>query len=301
MMRNSNILFSSILAAAIATSTPTPAIAASYEFVSSVTGIVGKAHSVSALQGEDFASVALTHELGFDALVAANPGINPWFPVAGSTITLPTQHILPDVEQEGIVINLPEMRLYYFDTHNDKVHTYPVGIGRSGWETPIADVKVTAVEHNPAWRPPQSIIDEYQEAGLKLPSIVPPGPDNPLGEHAIRLDLPGYLIHGTNEPAGVGMRVSHGCIRLFPNHIRELAGLVSSGTRVQIINQPIKWVKSAHGLQLEAHRPIPMGKYIKTSGHSQLVTQSQSLKKWLADKRNKQALFNGIPQPVPEF
>jgi len=277
------------------------ATAASYEYNTNSTRIVGTPRTAHLNPQEDFASLAMQEKLGFDALVAANPGVNPWFAPAGTSVTLPTQHILPDVEHEGIVVNLPEMRLYYFDQNNNRVHTYPVGIGKAGWETPLADTRITSIENDPDWRPPPSILKEYRDAGLSLPKLVPAGPDNPLGDRAIRLALPGYLLHGTNKPAGVGLRVSHGCIRLYPDDIRELASMVTSGTRVQIINQPIKWANSNQGLQLEAHRPMRDGNYVKTAGHSNLVKAGTGLKKWLANRRDKQRLFSGVPQPVPNF
>ncbi len=277
------------------------ATAATYDYDSDNTAIIGRTLTTSVNTDDDFASIALRHQLGFDALVAANPLVNPWFPTRGTKVVLPSQHILPDVEHEGIVVNLPEKRLYYFDNNNKKVHTYPVGIGRAGWDTPVADTHVVAVQENPQWKPPQSIINEYRKAGLSIASVIPAGPDNPLGDYAIRLDLSGYLIHGTNDPAGVGLRVSHGCIRLYPDDIRELAELVDPGTRVQIINQPIKWARSNRELQLEAHQPLPSENTNTMAGHTHLVKQSPGLKNWLASKRKKHQLFSGVPQAVPSF
>lgn len=181
MIRLFNTLLFSMCAVTLASPISTPALAATYDYGNGDSVVIGSAYSVSVKSEDNFATLALQHELGFDAIVAANPGVNPWFPGTGRTITLPNQHILPDVAHEGIVVNLPEMRLYYFDSSSEKVYTYPVGIGRAGWETPIADTKVIAVQRNPAWHPPQSIIDEYKEAGLSLPSVIPAGPENPLG------------------------------------------------------------------------------------------------------------------------
>lgn len=301
MIRVFDKLGPAILTVSISIAIAPRVTAATYNLNAEQNTIIGSVlfHRVGAK--DDFASIALSHQIGFDALVAANPGVNPWYPGTDKTIYLPMQHILPDAEHDGIVVNLPEKRMYYFDHSHKKVHTFPVGIGRTGWETPIADTRVTTVQKNPVWRPPQSVIDEYRSAGLSLPSVVPAGPDNPLGDRVIRLELPGYLLHGTNNPEGVGLRVSHGCIRLYPADIRQLAELVAPGTRVQIINQPVKWAQSKQGLQLEAHRPLSTDRPNKTAGYAHLVKHSPRLKNWLVNKRNKQQLFSGMPQSVPNF
>jgi L,D-transpeptidase ErfK/SrfK len=158
------------------------------------------------------------------------------------------------------------MRLFYFTAENGasataklpatKVTSHPIGIGAQGWATPIAEAKVVQKVHDPVWYVPASVRKEHLGWGEKLPSVVPPGPDNPLGEYALTLSLPSYLIHGTNKPAGVGMRSSHGCIRLYPEDIEELFGRVARGTHVRIVNQPVLAGWRGGALYLEVHRPL---------------------------------------------
>jgi len=207
--------------------------------------------------------VARRNGLGYEEIVRANPGVDTWLPGGGRRLTLPTQRIVPgDVAHVGIVINLPEHRLYYFPVRKrgaaPTVITYPVSIGRMDWSTPIGVTQIVAKNRNPAWYPPKSVQEEHQANGDPIPAVVPPGPDNPLGAYAMRLGIPGgaYLIHGTNKPAGVGMQVTHGCMRLYPEDIEALFSLVPLKTAVRIINEPVKigWV--ADELYMEAYRPL---------------------------------------------
>ncbi|MGB5209617.1 MAG: L,D-transpeptidase family protein [Gammaproteobacteria bacterium] len=204
--------------------------------------VVGELQRIRAREEDTFADLARLFDLGYDELGAANPGIDPWLPGAGTEILLPTQFILPDAPRDGVVLNLAAMRLFYFppaDKHGKrKVFTHPIGIGRVGWSTPLGSTKVTAKATNPAWYVPKSVLEEHAADGDPLPPVVPPGPDNPLGQHVLRLGMPSYLIHGTNKPWGVGMRVSHGCIRLYPEDIAELYRIVPVGTPVHIVEQP---------------------------------------------------------------
>ncbi len=255
--------------------------------------VVGEPKVIVALRDDTFSSIAQRYGVGFDALSAANPLVNPWFPGAGTTVTIPTRFVLPQATWKGIVVNLAELRLYYFPPDTNEVYIYPVGIGRAGWETPVANTTVTRIDHNPVWRPPASIKQEYRNAGLELPDVVAAGPDNPLGDTAIRLELAGYLLHGTNKPEGVGMRVSHGCIRLYPQHIRELAAMVSVGTEVSIINQPVKWGRSKAGIVVEAHRERLSHKAVVA--RAELVSKNPELSDWLDRQRTDQTLFTGIP------
>ncbi len=199
---------------------------------------------------------ARAYGLGYREILAANPGVNPWVPGEGTEVLLPLAFLLPEAERSGIVLNLAELRLYYFPPGGDRVLSYPIGIGREGWQTPVMQARVTAKIENPSWTPPESIRLEHAAAGDPLPGVVPPGRDNPLGRYAIQLDIPGYFLHGTNKPLGVGMRISHGCVRLYPEDIEELVYKVSSGTPVQIVNQPVKagWHRGA--LYLEVHEPL---------------------------------------------
>jgi L,D-transpeptidase ErfK/SrfK len=217
--------------------------------------VVGRVQLIHARYEDTFVALARRYDVGYDALEQANPNVDPWLPGAGTPIKIPTEFVLPRAERKGIVINLPELRLYYFpDPHT--VITHPISIGRQDWSTPLGETRIVTKTRNPAWYPPKSIRKEHAEHDDPLPKVVPPGPDNPLGRYALQLALPGYLIHGTNKPAGVGMRVSHGCIRLFPEDIKSLFAMVERGAPVRIVNQPLKLGWGQGGLYLEAHRPL---------------------------------------------
>jgi len=217
--------------------------------------LVGKLQRVSAWEEDTLAEIARDYSLGFDELRHANPGVDPWLPGQGTPVLLPGWHILPSVRQ-GIVLNLASRRLFHFDQQAGLVHTYPVGVGREGWSTPTGKASVTAKVKDPVWFVPASIRREHAEAGDPLPARVEPGPDNPLGGYALQLDMPGYLIHGTNKPYGVGMRVSHGCIRLYPEDIEALFQRVPVGTPVTILNEPVMVAAVDGVVYLEAHRPL---------------------------------------------
>ncbi|MCY1418286.1 L,D-transpeptidase catalytic domain [compost metagenome] len=190
-------------------------------------------------------------------MVAANPGVDAWLPGAGTEIVLPTRFILPPGPREGIVINLAEYRMYYYPKGQNVVHTYPLGIGREGWGSPVTNgARVTAKTPNPTWTPPASIRAEHAADGDPLPNVVPAGPDNPLGPFKFTLSVPGYLIHGSNKKFGIGMRTSHGCFRMFNNNVLELAKMAPVGTPVRIINEPYKFGISAGKIYLEAHTPL---------------------------------------------
>jgi L,D-transpeptidase ErfK/SrfK len=172
---------------------------------------------------------------------------------------LAKHRVLPMAERTGIVINLPEHRLYYFPPvrsgNGPEVWSYPVSIGKMDWHTPLGATKIVQKIKNPNWYPPQSVRDEHASKGDILPTVVPAGPDNPLGLFAMRLGIPGgsYLIHGTNRPAGVGMQVTHGCMRLYPEDIEQLFGMVPVNTKVTIVNQPFKLGWQGGRLWVEVH------------------------------------------------
>ena len=219
--------------------------------------IIGQLTIVSAQDADTFLDIARRFDIGYQELILANPGVDPWLPGEGAQIVVPTRYILPNAKRDGIVLNLAEMRLYYYSKHSQGepkyVHTYPISIGRSGWDTPNSETRIIAKSENPTWYPPASIRQEHVEIGDPLPAAVPPGPDNPLGKFALHLALPGYLLHGTNEPRGIGMKVTHGCIRLHPDDIKDLFKRVSTNTRVTIINQPYKLAWHNDKLYTEAH------------------------------------------------
>ncbi|HYQ71283.1 MAG TPA: L,D-transpeptidase family protein, partial [Gammaproteobacteria bacterium] len=206
------------------------------------TDIIGEIQITTAGEEDTLSDLARRYDLGYEEIVAANPGMDPWLPGAGTQVVLPTQFILPDAPRQGLVLNLAAMRLFYYPEpvagEPPRVVTHPIGIGREGWETPLGVTRITRKIVQPAWTVPLSVRREHAEIGDPLPPVVPPGPDNPLGEYAMRLSLPSYLIHGTNQPYGVGIRVSHGCVRLYPEDIARLFPEVPEGTTVTIVNQP---------------------------------------------------------------
>ena len=231
-----------------------------FELESAEQSVVGEPQIVLAREEDTFSDLARAYGLGYDELVAANPGINPWLPGADTPILLPTQFVLPPETRAGVVLNMASKRLFYFpevpEGQNQVVKTYPIGIGRVGWETPLGSTTVTAKAVDPVWYVPQSVRKEHAEMGDPLPSVVPAGPDNPLGSRVLKLDIPGYLIHGTNQPYGVGMRVSHGCVRLYPENIEYLYELVDIGESVQIINEPYLLGELDGELMVEVHAPL---------------------------------------------
>ena len=216
--------------------------------------IIGETKTVQIARYEDTLNqYAETHDVGFRELVSANPGINPWVPGQGREVLVPSEYILPRGERTGIVINLAEMRIYYYQPDGRTVITYPIGIGREGWQTPLVTTKVVAIVKNPTWHPPPSIRAEHAAIGDPLPMSVPPGPDNPLGHWAVRLAATGYYIHGSNKELGVGMRVSHGCMRMYNGDVEQFAQQVQPGTPVRIINSPVKVGWKGGAMYVEVH------------------------------------------------
>lgn len=218
--------------------------------------LVGHIYRHVASYEDTLALLGEAYGFGYLELLAANPGVDPWLPGEGTEILLPGQYVLPDAPREGIVINLPEYRLYYFPPGGDRVITYPVGIGREGWSSPIGETRVARKEANPSWYPPQSIREEYASRGETLPAVVPPGPDNPMGPYKMNLAMGAYVIHGSNKRFGIGMRVSHGCFRMRNEDVTELFPMIPVGTPVTIVNQPFKLGLSGDQLYLEVHTAL---------------------------------------------
>jgi len=206
--------------------------------------------------------IARRYSLGYEELLRVNPGIDPWLPGAGTQVFIPGQRILPPGAPEGIVVNLPEHRLYYFPKPGKdgvrRVLTFPVSNGKMDWRTPLAVTRIKSKTKNPTWFPPESVRKEHRERGDPLPAAVPPGKDNPLGAHAMRLDIKhgAYLIHGTNNPDAVGLPVTHGCLRLYPEDIETLFEATPVGTVVRLVNEPLKLVSVGGQIWLEVHPPV---------------------------------------------
>ena len=222
--------------------------------------VIGQVRFVKANRNETLLDIARTHDLGQNEILLANPSVDRWLPEDGAMVKLPNRYILPDAERTGLVLNLPEMRLYYFPKPKagevPVVITHPVSVGRMDLETPLGVTKIVSKKVDPTWTPPKSLKEEALADGNVLPDVVPAGPDNPLGRYAMRLGIPGYLIHSTNKPYGVGMRVTHGCVRMYPEDIETLFDQIPKGTPVQIVNQPIKLGWLAGSLFLELHPPL---------------------------------------------
>ncbi|MEY4921934.1 MAG: hypothetical protein RLY17_651 [Pseudomonadota bacterium] len=209
--------------------------------------------------GRPLEAIAADYKIGLLAMLEANPGTDPYLPTPGSVLTIPAQMLLPDTPREGIVINLAELRLYYYPKDQNKVIVYPIGIGQLGRNTPTMTTTVSQKIPNPTWTPTPNIRKHYLAQGVTLPSVVPAGPENPMGLFALRLAAGRgeYLIHGTNANFGIGMRVSSGCIRLRPDDIQALFSTVPKGTRVQIVNKPVKYAIEPDGKRyLEVHQPL---------------------------------------------
>jgi len=270
--------------------------------------IVGQVQVVRARYEDTFVDFARAYGLGYDDLVAANPDVDPWLPGEGTAVVLPTRFVLPLAPRRGLVLNIASKRLFYYppvvDGEPRVVETFPIGIGRAGWATPTGITTVVSMARDPVWFVPQSVRAEHQAAGDPLPRRVPPGPDNPLGRYVLGLGIPGYLIHGTNKPAGVGMRISHGCVRLYPEDIEYLFDQVEVGTPVRIVNQPYLFGWDDTDLYLEAHAPLdeddrqwldlllPMARSsMVESGDTDLTVDESMLSRIASDQ-------HGYPVPV---
>ena len=218
--------------------------------------VVGNVEFIVARYQDTLLHLAEEFDLGYEELVAANPDIDSWLPGEGHRVVLPKRFIVPEDAGKGIYINLAEYRLYYFPERKDAgMFTFPISIGKGDWVTPVGMTRIVNKLVDPAWYPPQSVREEYAADGDSLPKVVPPGPDNPLGRYALKLDLPGYLVHGTNKPYGIGMKVTHGCIRLHPKNMTLLFERVTVNTPVQIVWEPFKVGIKDGTIYFEAHSP----------------------------------------------
>jgi len=209
-----------------------------------------------ASQKDTLLDIARKFDIGQNEIILANPTVDRWLPGADTEVIVPNNHLLPKAPHDGLILNLSEYRLYYFSTNRKGariITTHPISIGRVNWDTPLGKTKIVAKTQNPTWTPPKSIREEHAADGEILPDIYPAGPDNPLGLFALRLGVAGYLIHSTNKPYGVGMRVSHGCIRMYPEDIEKLFPQIKVGTPVYIVNQIIKVGWSNKTLFIEVH------------------------------------------------
>jgi L,D-transpeptidase ErfK/SrfK len=272
--------------------------------------VIGTVTTAFAMHEDTLLDVGRRHGVGYEEIIAANPGVDPWLPGEGTEILIPTRFILPDAPREGVVVNLPEHRLYYYPParpgERQVVISYPISTGKMDWKTPIGVTRIVAKQEKPNWYPPASVLAEHEARGDPLPKVVPPGPDNPLGEHAMRLGIPSgaYLIHGTNRPAGVGMQVTHGCIRMFPEDIAEFYGLVPVNTRVNLINQPTKLGWSRGTLYMERSALLEGGadpgpqEYERLREYVEVISERRPVDVDWDGVEHAFRAQNGVPSPV---
>jgi len=222
--------------------------------------VVGHVQITTSTKEDTLTDIARRFNVGYEEIVRANPGVDPWLPGEGRSIVVPTQFVLPSAPREGVIINVAAMRIYYFPAHKKGetplVFTHPIGIGKVGWKTPEGVTKITRRQKDPVWHVPVSVIKEHKENGEDLDAVVGAGPDNPLGRYAFYLAWPSYLIHGTNKPAGVGLRSSHGCIRLYPEDIESFYDMIPVGTQVRVVNQPFLFGWLDGELYMQASGPL---------------------------------------------
>lgn len=238
------------------------AFAAVYELAADGSALVGTDDRITLKSEDKLFDIARRYGIGYPEIVRANPGADVFSPGEGREILLPIRRILPPTPHEGIVINLPEHRLYYYPKpgpgKKQIVITYPVSIGRMVWHSPLGETRIIAKERHPNWYPTESVRQEHAARGDPLPKVVPPGPKNPLGEYKMRLAVGDgtYEIHGTNNPVAVGLAVTHGCIRMYPDDVAALFASVSVGTKVWLINEPVKIAYVDGKLLMEVHPPV---------------------------------------------
>lgn len=232
--------------------------------------VLGEMALTTTVREDTIADIARAYSQGYNEMRLANPSVDPWLTGEDTEVVIPSQYVLPDAPRSGIVINVAEMRIYHYlapaKDRPREVATYPVSIGRQDWATPHGATKIVSKVKDPSWTPPASIRKEHAAEGDILPAVVPPGPHNPLGRFALRLGFNGYLIHGTDKPYGIGMRVTHGCMRLYPEDIERVFNSVPVGTTVRIVNQPYKLGVAGTQLVLEVHpaldEDVKAGKYV---------------------------------------
>lgn len=280
----------------------------SHEFsLASKQNLVGGLATVNSRENDTLSDIARHYGLGYNDITIANATIDPWTLPGGQPVLLPLHFILPDAPRQGIVLNLANMRMFYYPkSQANNLYTYPIGIGRQGWNTPLGLTQITAKKTSPDWTVPESIQREHKEQGDPLPNVIHAGPDNPLGNYALPLGFNGYLIHGTNKPYGIGMQVSHGCVQLYPEDIEALFSKVEVGTQVRIVHQPYLagWDKDM--LYLEAHRPLQnwakQDKQMQKEVRNKIVKMAAEKNALIDWSKVDQVLqrSDGIPTPILE-
>jgi len=285
-------------AGALATVVPSLTSADIYRLPSADDSVIGVPFYVKADSKHTLLDIGRHHGLGYDEMEQANPDVDMWVPRGGEDVLIPTQHVLPNGPRSGIVLNLAEKRMYYYRTATE-IETFSAGTGREGWETPVGSYTIIEKIKDPTWTPPESIRREHAAKGEILPAVVPAGPDNPLGLFALRLSNPSYLLHGTNKPWGVGMQVSHGCTRMYPEDIERLFGQVEKGTPVTIVDQPYKvgWLGDQLYLEVNAHSDAAKGRSVKELIPTSIANADGVVVDW-DEVRRVQAENAGLPRLV---
>jgi len=251
-----------------------------FQFDPKTTEVVGAMQLTKVGAEDTLSDIARRFNLGYEEIIRANPGVDPWLPGEGREIVLPTRFVLPDAPYEGLVVNLAALRVYYFPKRKEgelqTVITHPIGIGKVGWQTPEGVTKITTKRKDPVWTVPASVRAEHKKNGDPLPARVGPGPDNPLGAFAMNLGWPSYLVHGTNKPYGVGMRSSHGCIRLYPEDIAPLFQGIAIGTKVAVVNQPIVFGWEGEALHMQIFPILEDDKRREGDGAQKLLKEAMA-------------------------
>ena len=264
--------------------------------------VIGYRYTIASHHGDSFNRIARRYDVGYWELRAANPTLNPRATLATKTaVIIPVKFILPPRPHRGIVVNLAELRLYYFPAHSKKVYTYPIGIGQPGELTPVGHFTIAHKIKNPRWRPPAVVRAQYLKRGISLPKVVSSGPRNPLGYYAMHLNQWNYIIHGTNDPSSVGKRSSAGCIHMYPEDIKAFFKMVPTKTPVTIINQPIKLGWQNQHLFAEVEQPLSEQAGQSAQHKKTIVAKIKRLHSARINWPYLQQLLrqkNGIPEPI---
>ena len=253
---------------------------------------------------DNIVDLAKKYDIGYNSLEHANPHLNLAHPLhMGYNLQIPTQHLLPDLPRKGIVVNLPEMRMYYYT--KDAVYTYPIGIGKIGKTLPVAQAVITRKVRDPSWAPTPDIrVFDLRELGIVLPTIMPPGPDNPLGSYAIYMSIPTFLIHSTIFPESIGKRASFGCVRLYEKDIQDFFPTVEKGVPVVVVNAPVKLGWHENAFYMEVHQPLEesgVESDVKLPHMVEMIMKEEKKTKMLIDWQRvayMAAEKDGIPHPI---
>lgn len=266
--------------------------------------VVGQVQRATIRSGEDLSTLGRRFNIGGYEMTEANPGVDYLHPKRGTTVIIPSKFVLPSAPRKGIVINLAEMRMYFYHPDGKHVSTYPIGVGMEGWDTPIGQTTVVRMRKNPTWVVPNSILENHRRMGKSIQPVMPPGPKNPLGKYAITTGFNNIVIHGTPYPRGVGVRSSHGCIRMLPEDIQALYQMVSIGTPITVVHEPYKMGYLGKQLYFESHVPLSASSSYGNTRNMDTMVQKLSQKigknvtiQW-SEANRVLSQASGYPQPI---